>query len=464
MSENIIPISSRATQKSHYSNWQRYLNLLDQRGVPEKCRRWYVSHVEELITAFDGRNLKSISCGELTGYLRKLISSSGIPGWILRQKVDAIRLLLVDLVQSRHALEVEWNYWAEAVVDALPRQHPATARETSPERVVRYRTDSVSDPASRAEVVKMIRILRTQHYSIRTEAAYRDWVLRFLAFTEKSTAELGSEDVNAFLTYLAVERQVSSSTQRQALNALSFFFKHVLERELSLQEGFRPAKRTRRLPVVLSREEVKRLLNRLEGTHHLMAGLLYGTGMRLMELVRLRVQDIDFARQLIVVHDGKGRKDRVVPLPQTYTDSLRDHLAQRRRLFVSDCQAGPVHVFLPDALARKYSNASSEWIWQYVFASARISQDPRSGQRRRHHIHERTLQVAISRAAKEAGIPKRVNCHALRHSFATHLLEAGYDIRTVQELLGHADVSTTMIYTHVLNKPGLPPVVSPADF
>ena len=191
---------------------------------------------------------------------------------------------------------------------------------------------------------------------------------------------------------------------------------------------------------------------------------MYGTGMRLMEAVRLRVQDVDLTRDMILVRDGKGRKDRVVPLPKTYKAQLEAHLEDRRAVFELDRQRGEVEVFLPDALARKYPSAAGEWIWQYVFASGRLSVDPRSGRVRRHHIHETSLQKAIREAARVAGIDKRVSSHTLRHSFATHLLEAGYDIRTVQELLGHADVSTTMIYTHVLNKPGLPPVVSPADF
>jgi integron integrase len=274
---------------------------------------------------------------------------------------------------------------------------------------------------------------------------------------------LTDRDAEAFLSYLAVERGVAVSTQNQALNALSFFFKQVLGRELKLGDVC-PAKRTQRLPVVLTRDEVKHLLDQLAGTHRLMAGLMYGSGMRLMELVRLRVKDVDFARRMIVVRDGKGRKDRVVPLPQSYQGALEVHMEARRRLYEGDRADGPVHVYLPDALDRKYPAAAGAWIWQYVFASARISYDPRSGQRRRHHVHENTLQKAIAQAARSAGIPKPVSSHTLRHAFATHLLEAGYDIRTVQELLGHADVSTTMIYTHVLNRPGLPPVKSPADF
>jgi len=308
-----------------------------------------------------------------------------------------------------------------------------------------------------------VRVLRTRQYSFRTEEAYRDWVLRFLAFCSGEPNSVTDGQVSEFLSYLAVERQVSVSTQRQALNALAFFFKEVLERPLAL-DGFRLARRVRKLPVVLSRGEVQRLLDSMEGVHALLARLMYGTGMRLMEAVRLRVQDVDFERGMILVRDGKGRKDRVVPLPKRCREPLEAHLETRRHQFEQDQKESGVHVYLPDALARKYPRASQDWRWQYVFASGRISRDPRSGQRRRHHLHETGLQKAIQRGGQQAGLAKRVNSHALRHSFATHLLEAGYDIRTVQELLGHADVSTTMIYTHVLNRPGLPPVVSPVDF
>ncbi len=466
MTNRTIQKSSVATLPAEpYSNWQRYLDLLERRQVPARYRRWYVRHVEGFLAAFPGRRLKEISRDELLDYLARLAQDSRQPAWQLRQKVDAIRLLLVDLVGNPAAMTVDWGYWAELGAKEIPLAHPTLARELPPEAVLRKAVQPEDlPPQAREAVIEMLRILRTRHYSIRTESAYRDWVVRFLAFSGCTPEAVTSEAVAAFLSHLAVERRVSRSTQRQALNALSFFFRHVLKRELELADDFRPARTGRRLPVVLSREEVARLLEALEGSAQLMAGLLYGTGMRLMELIRLRVQDVDFDRQMIVVRDGKGCKDRVVPLPQRYQEALRRHLAERRRQFERDQIDGPVSVYLPEALARKYPNAATDWRWQYVFASARLSLDPRSGQRRRHHIHENTLQKAIHKAAQKAAIPKRVNCHALRHSFATHLLEAGYDIRTVQELMGHADVSTTMIYTHVLNKPGLPPVISPADF
>lgn len=467
MSENIIPINRPASLDKYYlpSNWQRYLDLLARKGVPERYRQYYVRHVENLISAFPGKRLSELTRADISDYFNKIANSPTVPGWRLRQIVDALRLLLIDLCGNKQAQEVDWAFWAEAANDGLPDTHPTLARGISPEASLPHEANGRAlDPAARTAVVKLIRILRTRHYSIRTEEAYRDWIVRFLLFSGKSPESITAEDAGGFLSHLAVDRKVSISTQRQALNGLNFFFKHVLETDLRLGDRFQPAKRTRRLPVVLTRDEVKRLLDALEGSHRLMAGLLYGTGMRLMELARLRVQDVDFGRGLIVVRDGKGHKDRLAPLPQAYRRPLESHLEARRRQFAQDQAEGPVHVFLPEALARKYPNASREWIWQYVFVSTRLSLDPRSGQKRRHHVHESTLQKAIRRAALKAAIPKRVNCHALRHSFATHLLEAGYDIRTVQELLGHADVSTTMIYTHVLNKPGLPPVVSPADF
>jgi integron integrase len=309
----------------------------------------------------------------------------------------------------------------------------------------------------------LARTIRSKHYSIRTEQSYVDWCSRFLLFCDgKPLDRIGAADVQRFLSHLAVEKNVSASTQNVALNAVVFLFKQVLERPLEGVE-FHRSKRKRALPVVLTRDEVRALLERMDGMFALMAGLMYGTGMRLMECVRMRVGDLDFGHGAVSVRDGKGGKDRVVPLPESYRAKLKAHLAGVELQHGDDLAAGAGYVFLPNALARKYPNAPREWIWQYVFPSARLSKDPKSGRIRRHHVHETSLQRKIKEAAEAAGIAKKVSSHALRHSFATHLLEAGYEIRTVQELLGHADVSQTMIYTHVLNRPGVVPVRSPVD-
>lgn len=400
---------------------------------------------------------------DIEQYLRSLLNENTGPAWRFRQRVDAIRLALVDVAENPEAVLLDWGYWLEAATVAGPSaDDPTLGRYVLPEEVAATGAAADLPEASRSVVEKLVRILRGRQYSLRTEQMYRHWVVRFFLFCRKLPGEVDSVDVARFLSNLAVERQVSVSTQRGALNALAFLFRYVLEQPLEL-DGFVPAKRPRRLPVVLSKKEVQSLLAEMQGVHALIAGLMYGTGMRLMEAMRLRVKDIDFDHASIVVRDGKGRKDRIVPLPRRYQEELGDHLAKRRKLHEADLARGDVHVHLPDALARKYPSASREWGWQYVFASARLASDPRSGQRRRHHMHASSLQRAIKQAGRGAGIAKQVNSHALRHSFATHLLEAGYDIRTVQELMGHSDVSTTMIYTHVLNRPGLPPVTSPAD-
>ena len=314
-----------------------------------------------------------------------------------------------------------------------------------------------------AVLTRLRTAMRTRHYSLRTERAYEHWIRRFVTFHRPNAPrELGPEAVKEYLEYLAEERQVSASTQNQALNALVFLYEQVLEEPLGTIGEFTRAKRPKRLPVVLNREEVNRLLDALTGTSRLMAGLLYGSGLRLMECVRLRVKDVDFAQHQIVVRDGKGQKDRVTMLPQRFQPPLREHLARVKEQHAHDLTRGFGAVYLWPALERKYPGAPRAWIWQYVFPSSRLSVDPRSGKVRRHHVHENALQRAVTQAAFKVGLTKPVSCHVLRHSFATHLLEGGYDIRTVQELLGHADVSTTMIYTHVLNKPGMA-VRSPAD-
>ncbi len=305
--------------------------------------------------------------------------------------------------------------------------------------------------------------IRLKHYAIRTEKAYADWIKRFILYHDKRHPnQMGAREIEQFLAHLAINRHVAASTQNQALSALIFLYREVLHLELDRPVDVLWAKKPQRLPVVLTRDEAMRVIAAMNGTHQLMTKLLYGTGIRLMECVRLRVKDIDFAQSLIIVRDGKGQKDRVTILPQTLIAPLQEHLRGVKQLHDRDLAQGFGAVYLPDALERKYPHANRAWVWQYVFPAARRSRDPRSDAVRRHHMHENSLQKAVKRASQIAAIPKRVSPHVFRHSFATHLLENGYDIRTVQELLGHKDVKTTMIYTHVLNRGGLA-VRSPLD-
>ncbi|MBI4664403.1 MAG: integron integrase [Verrucomicrobia bacterium] len=309
---------------------------------------------------------------------------------------------------------------------------------------------------SRAEIDKVVRALRLKHYSYRTEGTYLDWIYRFLMFANaEGSGAPGGSDVKRFLEHLAVEGKVSASTQNQALNALVFFFREGLGRELEQLGTFERAKRSKRLPVVLTVAEVRQVLNRMSGAYALMTKLLYGSGLRLMECVRLRVKDLDFGAHQIVVRSGKGDKDRVTFLPEGLVAELTDHLRQVRRWFEEDCAKGHGGVWMWESLAKKYPQAAREWGWQWVFPADRLSVDPRTGKVRRHHVHPTGLQREFHFALRAAGIAKPASCHTLRHCFGTHLLENGYDIRTVQELLGHSDVSTTMIYTHVLNRPGI---------
>jgi integron integrase len=306
--------------------------------------------------------------------------------------------------------------------------------------------------------------LRVRHYALRTEESYVQWVGRFLDWLVRRGGDVeqaGEREVRAFLEDLAVGRGVAASTQNQAFSALLFFFGEVLKRSLGKVDALR-AKRTTRLPVVLSREEARRLLGGLEGTMSLIGRLLYGTGMRMMEAIRLRVKDVDFDRQQVIVREGKGSKDRVVMLPETLREPLRDHLERVRILFQEDRAAGLPGVMLPMAYGAKDPKAGERWEWQWVFPSKSVGKDPRSGVRRRHHVHDNGVGKALAVASRRAGIAKKITAHTLRHSFATHLLEGGADIRSVQELLGHSDVSTTMIYTHLLNRPGMA-LKSPLD-
>jgi integron integrase len=305
--------------------------------------------------------------------------------------------------------------------------------------------------------------LRTRHLAQRTEQAYVQWLRRFIAFHDrKHPRELGAAGVEQFLTHLAVERKVSAATQNQALQALLFVYRHVLEIDLPWLEGVTRASQPKRLPVVLSRQEVHGLLSHLDGTAWLVASLLYGSGLRLMEALRLRVKDLAIERGEIIVREPKGGKDRVTTLPAVVEEALRAHLTKLQAWFEQERRAGRPGVSLPFALARKYPSASTQWGWQYVFPSATLCADRQLKVWVRHHMHEKSIQRAVQGAVRRAGIAKPASCHTLRHCFATHLLEDGYDIRTVQELLGHSDVKTTMIYTHVMSK-GAKGVRSPLD-
>jgi integron integrase len=446
------------TSESVRNFWDNYIHLLDKQGVNVKFRRWYVMRVEAYIRYYPEERLRSHTPQHVVRFLTEAGLQRGMTDWQFRQLVDAIRILFCDFLALEWCAEVGWNYWS-ACSDRLTPQHPTLAREpvVTANAVVSVRPRPVNEVRSlfASALERLVAEIRLRGYSIRTEQSYHRWVVRFLASQPYDVVEsIGRDEVRSFLEQLVLQGNVAASTQNQALNALVFFFDSVMQRPVGELGEFARAKRPARMPSVLTRQEVQLLLGQLSGVHHLMASLLYGSGLRLMECVRLRLQDIDFGYRQIMVRDAKGKKDRVVPLPIALEDPLRQHIADVRRLHQDDLAAGYGEVFMPHALAKKYPGASREAGWQYLFPSSRISLDPRTDKRRRHHVDESGLQKAVKQSAKLVGLTKRVSSHTLRHSFATHLLENGYDIRTVQELLGHADVSTTMIYTHVLNRGG----------
>ncbi len=305
--------------------------------------------------------------------------------------------------------------------------------------------------------------LKVRHYSIRTEEVYLNWISRYMKFyNNRDPVELGEKEISGYLTHLAVSENVAASTQNLALCSIIFLYKEVLKKNIGELEKFIWAKKPKKLPVVFSKKEVKKVLNELEGISLLIAGILYGGGLRLIECLRLRVQDIDFEYSEIIIRNGKGNKDRITLLPDSIKEKLKAQMSDVKKLYYKDLSKDWDGVYLPFALERKYPNANKEWGWQYIFPADKISTDPRTNKLRRHHINESTIQKSVRNAIKKAGIVKAAGCHTFRHSFATHLLEGGTDIRTIQELLGHSSLSTTMIYTHVIKRGGFG-VKSPAD-
>jgi integron integrase len=387
-----------------------------------------------------------------------------MPGWLLWQLTHALQLFFREVVHASWSASFDWRFWFDAARTLEP-EHPTLARHNRPIASAALRNLTDEEPFSVAVLETQVAAqIRLKNYSIRTEEAYVSWVRRFVNFHGgRDPRDLNNEAMAAYLNHLALDRGVTPSTQGQALSALVFLYEQVLGRDVGSIAGLIAAKRPRRLPSVLTRQEVRALLAGIEEhPFALMIGLLYGTGMRLLECVRLRIKDVDFGYSQILVRDGKGQKDRVVPLPDKYRRALEEQIATVTKLHSEDLARGHGEVFLPDALVRKLPNAPKELGWQYLFPGGKLSVDPRSGKVRRHHLHETSVQRAVRSAALRSDIRKRITTHTMRHSFATHLLESGYDIRTVQELLGHADVSTTMIYTHVLNR-GRRGVVSPVD-
>ena len=451
--------------------WDKYLSKTAYYKVPEPSRKWYVRRVEAFINAHAGRKLATLAAQDVRDYLDVIGRNERTEDWQFKQSVDALRILFVELVRSSWVEGFDWNIPQPMDSRSLSGKDVGVPDTGSLLGAVKVKV-SASGQGVVARCVKQfpelferfVAEIRVLQYSIHTEQAYVEWIARFIVFSKfKTQSDILPDRIVVFLEYLAVQRNVAVATQNQALNALVFLFKQVLKIEIGPLGDFARASRPKRLPIVLSREEVKILLKGIENNvHRMMAGLLYGAGMRLMECIRLRICDVDFDYKTIVIRDGKGKKDRIVPLPGRLRDALKRQIDDVKLQHEQDLQAGFGEVYLPFALAKKYPNAAKELRWRYVFPSSKLSADPRSGKVMRHHTHENNLQKSIKKSADMAGLSKKVSCHTLRHSFATHLLESGSDIRTVQELLGHSDVATTMIYTHVLNRPGVT-VSSPLD-
>ena len=449
--------------------WGDYTTAVIAEKVSNKEVVWYVKSAEYYVKTHQNIKLKDQVAEDVVAYFVRALKNHNFTEWQYAQIVDSVRILFQKIVKSPWATEFPWEDWKEPHLN-----FPEKIEHYSPDDGIWKAVVEKEDFRDSLKGLKCMEMfdkyfeklrteIRKKHYSIRTEQTYETWLARFLTFHDhKDPIFLSASKVGEYLDYLANVRKIAASTQNQALCSLVFFWKHVLNMELADFGEYEYAKTPKRMPVVLTRDEVTSLLSEMSGTNKLMAGLLYGAGLRLMECVRLRVKDVDFATGQIMIRDGKGQKDRVTVLPKAYAGMLNEHLVKVKELFETDRAAGIDGVYLWPSIERKYPNIATEWGWQYVFPAANYSTDPRSGKIRRHHISENGLHKSVKDAANKTGLVKQVSCHTLRHSFATHLLESGYDIRTVQELLGHSDVSTTMIYTHVLNKPGLA-VKSPAD-
>lgn len=441
---------------------------LTSEGVPSKSHSYFRYRANQFIKSANGRNPTDLSVEEITAILGAFGRDEQLADWQFSQLVEAVRILLSKYLTSQAAGHVDWAYW-RASARSVSGDHATTAREHSPGELVYLKVSRSDGEYSdirrqhRDLIVCFVTQIRARGYAYRTEEAYEQWVVRYIAFCKgKSPKETGADHVAKYLNDLVISGNVSASTQNQALNALIFLYKQVLRMPLGLLENFARSKRKKNMPVVMSRTEVRSLLDALDGWQRAVASLLYSTGMRVMEGLTLRVKDIDFQYGRIHVCQAKGKKDRFVPLPRNSTIHLTEQIRKVTALHQQDLSQGYGETIIPEALARKYPSASKELKWQFLYPSGRLSVDPRSGLVRRHHMHESGLQRAVKKAAGLAEIKKRVGCHTLRHCFATHLLESGHDIRTVQKLLGHSDVATTMIYTHVLNRPGVS-VTSPLD-
>lgn len=447
--------------------WQQFTQVLNAKRINPRVIPYYERNIKYFLSKARNTRVMDLSPQRVISYLIHLTKSDHLESWQVNQSVNAIHIFLRDVLDHQYVETIDWNFYIQDL--SYTSLNHATEIESLDIPEVIEKTVAKFDSKIRdqygIQLTKMVRTLRVRNYAKKTEESYLLWTKRFLWFLDSlGVDEISEHKVREYLEYLAIERKVSPNTQKLALNSMAFFFKFGLERSLGNIGDFVKSKVVQRLPTVLSKKETKLLFSHLTNTtHFLMAGLLYGSGLRLMECMRLRVQDIDFDYGRIIVRNGKGQKDRVVPLPSRFIATLREQIITVQNLHESDRLLDIDGVYLPYAIERKYPKASKELKWQFLFPAIRISTDQRSGKTRRHHLHPTALQRAVKAAGERADINKRIHCHVLRHSFATHLLEDGYDIRTVQELLGHSDVATTMIYTHVLNKPGLS-VKSPMDF
>jgi integron integrase len=424
--------------------WRAYENCLVKQRINPQYFQWYLGWCQQFIQFIGSLPLTDCQPEHVSAFLDNLRSSAAIKDWQLSQARSALWYLFRDHLQVA---------WADP--GSAPRKVSG-----GPEKPA----EKSLSKAHQATLIKLRSALVGRLYAKRTITAYLDWAARFLGhYPARKISDLDANSVKAYLTFLVEEHNVAVNTQKQALNALVFLFQESEGIPLDDFSDFIRARKPIKMPTVLSRDEVVAVLEALAPPVSLIGNLLYGSGMRLMEVIRLRIQDVDFAQQQILVRDGKGRKDRVTMLPESCRKPLKEQIASARAFHAADLKRNFGEVWLPTALRKKYPGAGCDWRWQYVFPATRVSVDPESGRVRRHHFDESAVQRAVREAAVNIGLSKRVAPHTLRHSFATHLLEAGYDIRTVQELLGHKDVSTTMIYTHVLRQQGINPVRSPLD-